>query len=533
MIDPSKIIILSMFCNKQGYIDEKNAVKKTWGYDAIKAGFKHIFYTETLTNNESKLDGNILYVNSGSERLQTYDKTILAFKYIEENFDYDIIVKTNVSTYVNIEILKQLLEYKNSNDQNSIYGNRLLCWPNKFMGLRGDFTIINRNLCKDIISNYAETKTIFKDGGQDDSIMFYLLYGKYGLSFCKKLKTIVSNCCSSYDYNSIKNACAIRLKTSQRDLFKDICKRIFDFHKAIHTEKNKFYFKPLFNKAKVKIKNQDGSDTKISYKKALQLIINKKEKVQRAPYGRIAIYTCITGDYDVIQTIKTKEQIFDFICFTDKPNKTIKDAGWKILPIPSELNGLSNVKKQRLIKICPHRYLKDYNVSLWVDANIAINGSLFSFIEKYDLSKFSVYTCKHPLRDCIYDEEKACIKLNKDVVENTHKQIEVFKNDGFPEHSGLAETGIILRKHTDPSCINLMETWAKILIDGSHRDQLSFDYSCWKTNVRYGYLKENFRSGKGTFFVLKHKSSIKNKKQNVKKKNNARQHKKEIHIFPC
>ena len=78
-----------------------------------------------------------------------------------------------------------------------------------------------------------------------------------------------------------------------------------------------------------------------------------------------------------------------------------------------------------------------------------------------------------------------------------------------------------------------METWAKILIDGSHRDQLSFDYSCWKTNVKYGYLKENFRSGKGTFFVLKHKSSIKIKKQNVKKKNNAGQHKKEIYIFPC
>ena len=43
---------------------------------------------------------------------------------------------------------------------------------------------------------------------------------------------------------------------------------------------------------------------------------------------------------------------------------------WKLLPIPDELKHLNNVKKQRIVKICPHRYLKDYDISIWVDGNI-------------------------------------------------------------------------------------------------------------------------------------------------------------------
>lgn len=146
MMDLSKVVVISMFCNKSGYIHEKNTVESTWGQEAIKAGLKHIFYREASKDSELGLHGNVLCVKCGKDRKATYDKTILAMKYVEENLKYDVLVKTNVSTYVNIDILKQLLEYKSANGNNLIYGNRLRLL-NNLMYVRGDFTIIDRSIC--------------------------------------------------------------------------------------------------------------------------------------------------------------------------------------------------------------------------------------------------------------------------------------------------------------------------------------------------------------------------------------------------
>ena len=37
--------------------------------------------------------------------------------------------------------------------------------------------------------------------------------------------------------------------------------------------------------------------------------------------------------------------------------------------MPQELDGLSNVKKQRMVKICPHKWLREYDLSVWVDGS--------------------------------------------------------------------------------------------------------------------------------------------------------------------
>ena len=44
--------------------------------------------------------------------------------------------------------------------------------------------------------------------------------------------------------------------------------------------------------------------------------------------------------------------------------------GWMLKPIPDDLIKVPFHKRQRLIKILPHRYLPDYDISLWVDGNI-------------------------------------------------------------------------------------------------------------------------------------------------------------------
>ena len=91
------------------------------------------------------------------------------------------------------------------------------------------------------------------------------------------------------------------------------------------------------------------------------------------------VYTCITNDYDILNEPKYISLGFDYICFTD--NSSLKSDVWQIRPLPKETEGLSEVKKQRFIKINPHLYLKEYDISIWVDGNVELKGDLNELID--------------------------------------------------------------------------------------------------------------------------------------------------------
>ena len=218
---------------------------------------------------------------------------------------------------------------------------------------------------------------------------------------------------------------------------------------------------------------------------------------------KICCYTCITGAYDSLKMIsgqkpETMQQV-DFICFSDS---SVNQLDWKILPIPDDLQGLSQTKQQRVVKICPHRYLKEYDVSVWIDGSFKIIGDVLGFINQYDLDKSPLYTRVHPQRRCIYEEAEACIALRKDSREVIDAQLKQYQADGYPKNAGMAETGIILRKHNDMRCQLLGNLWASELLRGSCRDQLSFNYSCWKMHFLPGCLKNEFKAHQNQTFKL-------------------------------
>lgn len=215
---------------------------------------------------------------------------------------------------------------------------------------------------------------------------------------------------------------------------------------------------------------------------------------------KVVCYTCITGGYDKLKQPSIENAGIDFICFTD--NQSIAYGAWKAMSIPNELKFLSDVKKQRIVKICPHRYLKEYDVSIWVDGNIEVAGNLHQFIKQYDLSKVPFYTRVHPARNCIYDEAKACIAFSKDNKECIEKQVKKYKDEGYPKHIGMVETGVLLRRHNDMQCKFIDEAWATELLLNSHRDQLSFNYICWKNHFLPGIMKNEFKINSNKVFKL-------------------------------
>ena len=203
---------------------------------------------------------------------------------------------------------------------------------------------------------------------------------------------------------------------------------------------------------------------------------------------KIAVYTSITNGYENLKPIpKNQSQDIDFICFTDNP--MMYSNGWMLKPIPDDLIKVPFHKQQRLIKILPHRYLPDYDISLWVDGNIQITCDVLKFIQEYDLNLYSFYTRHHPSRDCIFQEARAVINMKKDTPSIVNPQMIQYKKEGFPEHFGMVESCIILRKHNKPTCVLLDNLWAEQILKYSHRDQLSFNYCLWKLKYEIGYLK--------------------------------------------
>jgi len=206
------------------------------------------------------------------------------------------------------------------------------------------------------------------------------------------------------------------------------------------------------------------------------------------------IYTCITGEYETPYVQECEKQPnFDYICFTDS---NIQSDFWEIRPLPRGLEGLSNVKKQRWIKINAHKILPEYEFSIWVDGNVKMGGNMNQFLSENITNKpYKFYVGTHPQRDDVYEEGKACIELKKDTPENIHRQLDIYKKEGLPSHYGMAQTCMLFRWHNNEECITLMEAWWDEMEKYGHRDQLSFPYALWKTGIKIGFLdKKIFKS---------------------------------------
>lgn len=204
--------------------------------------------------------------------------------------------------------------------------------------------------------------------------------------------------------------------------------------------------------------------------------------------NKTVVYTCISGQYDILKDPLFISKDVDYVCFTDQP---FYSEVWQIKPIPTELDYLTPVKKQRCIKINPHKFLSEYDISVWVDGNVTPIGDMNGLISKLKWNQSSITIPRHPIRRCTYDEGNACIQLGKEKPEVVTNQLDKYKQENMPTNIGMVQSGIIIRKHNDKNCILLMNKWWEELETNSHRDQLSFNYAAWKTKVVFNYVDKN------------------------------------------
>ena len=82
----------------------------------------------------------------------------------------------------------------------------------------------------------------------------------------------------------------------------------------------------------------------------------------------------------------------------------------------------------------------------------------------------------------------------KDNPEIIKKQIENYDLLGYPRNNGLITGMVILRRHNERDCIQVMEDWWTEIKYNSKRDQLSFNYVAWKNNLKFNYMDGDSRN---------------------------------------
>ena len=115
------------------------------------------------------------------------------------------------------------------------------------------------------------------------------------------------------------------------------------------------------------------------------------------------VYTALTGSYDALEQHKYVNPEYDYICFSNDFGDKKKIGIWTIRKIdyPSDDKQLQS----RFPKLQPHEVLPEYEISLYVDANVNIlTPYLFRRIDELMKEGVKLAGVEHQFRDCLYEE---------------------------------------------------------------------------------------------------------------------------------
>ena len=119
---------------------------------------------------------------------------------------------------------------------------------------------------------------------------------------------------------------------------------------------------------------------------------------------RKVVYTCLFGDYERFNDFQyERSSDLDFVLFTD--DAEIESRYWRRIVMP--LGMLDAPRAVREIKTQPHRFLPEYDWSLFVDNTIRLKVPPNEIFDKYLASSASPYVCfRHYRRDCVTRRQK-------------------------------------------------------------------------------------------------------------------------------
>jgi hypothetical protein len=207
---------------------------------------------------------------------------------------------------------------------------------------------------------------------------------------------------------------------------------------------------------------------------------------------RVAVLTAIVGRISdelrlPIEAAEAHAHEADFVCFTDRERYGRKHGPWRVLP-PAWTHPSVPRRTARWHKALPHCCLPGYDAWVWLDGCAELRVSPLELARLgLDETGKDLATFLHHERDCVYEEELACVRYRKDDPAVMAAQTVRYREEGYPERHGMVETTCVVRRDT-PAVRAFGEAWWAEMDRGSLRDQLSFNYVAWKLGTPFGLI---------------------------------------------
>jgi hypothetical protein len=196
----------------------------------------------------------------------------------------------------------------------------------------------------------------------------------------------------------------------------------------------------------------------------------------------VTVYTAIFGKRDSLKD----DQVTGGSPFVAVMDSVIDSKTWEVKTVQTKkLRHLSPRRRARYVKTHPWEFVET-PYSVWIDGSVAVFRPVVESVNRY-LASADIALQKHDERDCLYDEADLIARLHRDKRDLVNGQIARYRKVHFPEHYGLAATWVIARRHS-PSCREFCNNWWEEIEKGSHRDQLSFDFVRWTSDVSVEWL---------------------------------------------
>ncbi len=152
-----KILIIVLSEKREGYyVKMEQSIRQTWGAKALEhESIVDVLYTygqwDRDLKGEVERHGDKLDINHREDYFKTSGKSVKTLKYVHENFEFDYVFRTNLSSYIHVD---KLVEYVQDKPRENFYHGILAGHPHKkdvtFVSGAGFF------LSKDVVQLVAE-----------------------------------------------------------------------------------------------------------------------------------------------------------------------------------------------------------------------------------------------------------------------------------------------------------------------------------------------------------------------------------------
>ncbi len=225
----------------------------------------------------------------------------------------------------------------------------------------------------------------------------------------------------------------------------------------------------------------------LNYKNNKEILLNGVDK-----HDKGVVYTTVFNDYDILHDPDIVTPELDYICFTNNPK--LKSKIWNIKLINDFYMDYN--QENNLIKMFPHKYLKNYDYSIWVDSDFKIIGNMDDFINIYS-SDAPMFVTNYLNNEFSNNQLKDYISLSNEEF-NIENRVNQYNEKRFPNYEKMIATSILYRRHDDSNLRKVMEDWYDETKNICNVDQLTLPYVINKNKFNFDVI--NMFSLKNNFF---------------------------------